>query len=107
MSNDLWFIVLEVEEEEDKRQSAKETKANLRAMTLQTKPEANKWLHLTPRVAAISIDAFERGPLMIAKIHAYLLRELNLAENEGEKSAEFVDRMCQTTLEAFWTAKVR
>ena len=36
---------------------------------------------------------------MIKKIHAYLVEELNLAENAGEKSAEFVNRMCQVTLE--------
>ena len=27
---------------------------------------------------------------MITKIHAYLLKEVNLAENAGEKTAEFV-----------------
>ena len=35
------------------------------------------------------------------------MRELNLAENEGEKSAEFIDRMCLMTLKAFWTKNVR
>ena len=40
---------------------------------------------------------------MIRKIHAYLVEELNLAENAEEKSAEFVNRMCQVTLEIFWT----
>ena len=40
---------------------------------------------------------------MITKIHAYLLKEVNLAENAGEKTAEFVNRMCQITLETFWT----
>ena len=40
---------------------------------------------------------------MIKKIHALLMEELNLAENAEEKSAEFVNRMCQVTLEIFWT----
>ena len=40
---------------------------------------------------------------MIGKIHAYLVREINLMESEGEKSTEFADRICLTTLEAFWT----
>ena len=44
---------------------------------------------------------------MITKIHAYLIKELSLAENSEEKSAEFVNRMCQVTLEAFWTQNVR
>ena len=44
---------------------------------------------------------------MIKKIHAYLVKEVNLAENAEEKSAEFVNRVCQVTLEAFWTQKVR
>ena len=43
---------------------------------------------------------------MITKIHAYLVRELNLAENEEEKLAVFMDRMFQITIEAFWTKKV-
>ena len=40
---------------------------------------------------------------MITKIHAYLVKETNLAENAKKKSAEFVIRMCQVILEAFWT----
>ena len=62
------------EEEKPKRQNANETKAQL-------------WLHFTLRIAALGMDAFKRGPPMIIKIHAYLDRELNLAESEGEKSA--------------------
>ena len=44
---------------------------------------------------------------MIKKIHAYLLKEVNLAENAEENTAEFVNRMCQVTLETFWTQKVK
>ena len=107
-SDDLWFRGMEFDaEERPKRQNAKETKTHWEAMVLRTKPEANKWLHLTPRIASLGVDAFERGPTMITKIHAYLVRELNLAENEGEKSAEFTDRLCQITLEAFWTQNMR
>ena len=40
---------------------------------------------------------------MIRKIQAYLVKEVNLAENEEEKSAKFLNRMCQVSLEAFWT----
>ena len=32
---------------------------------------------------------------------------MNLAGNEGEKSAKFIDRMCQITLEAYWTQNVK
>ena len=52
-------------------------------------------------------DAFEQGPVMIRKIHAYLVKEVNLAENAEEKGAEFVNRVCQVTLETFWTQKVK
>ena len=76
-------------------------------MVLRTKPEANQWLHLTPRVAAFGANAFEQGPVMISKIYVYLVKEVNLAENTEEKSAEFVNRVCQVTLETFWTQKVR
>ena len=44
---------------------------------------------------------------MIRKIHAYLVKEENLAENAVEKSAEFVNRVCQVTLEAFWAQNVK
>ena len=77
------------------------------AMVLRTKPEANQWLHLTPRVAAFGANAFEQGPVMISKIYVYLVKEVNLAENTEEKSAEFVNRVCQVTLETFWIQKVR
>ena len=66
-SNDLWFRETEIKEEGEKRQNAKELKAHLEAMVLQTKPESNKWLHLTPRITALGTDAFERGPAMITK----------------------------------------
>ena len=107
MSNDLWFREMEAKEEGERRENSKETRAHLEAMVLRTKPEANKWLHLTPRIAALGADAFERGPVMIKKIHAYLVKEVNLAENAEVKSAEFVNRVCQVTLEAFWTQNVK
>ena len=107
MSNDLWFRAMEVAGEDTRRKNSLETRAHLEAMVLRTKPEANQWLHLNHRVAALGADAFEQGPVMITKIHTYLLKEVNLAENAGEKTAEFVNRMCQITLETFWTREVK
>ena len=107
MSNDLWFRAMEVASEDTRRKNSLETRAHLEAMVLRTKPEANQWLHLNPRVVALGADAFQQGPVMITKIHAYLLKEVNLAENAGEKTAEFVNRMCQITLETFWTQEVK
>ena len=72
MSNDLWFRGMDTKEEEERRNNSKDTRAHLEAMVWKTKPEANQWLHLTPRVAALGADAFEQGPLMIRKIHATL-----------------------------------
>ena len=83
--------------------TSKETRAHLEAMVLRTKPVANKWLDLTPRIAALGADCFERGSVMIRKIHAYLVKEVSTAENAEEKSAEYVNRVCQVTLEPFWT----
>ena len=93
MSNDLCFFRgMELDgEEKPKRQNAKDTKAHSEPIVLPTKPEANKWLQLTPRTAALGKDIFERGLTMITKIHAYLVIELNLAENEGEKSKDVPD----------------
>ena len=84
MSNELWFRGMEVKEEGERRKNSKKTRALLEAMVLRTKPVANQWRHLTPRVAALGADAFERGPVMIRKIHAYLVKEVNLAENAEE-----------------------
>ena len=56
---------------------------------------------------ASGADSFEQGPIMIKKIHAYLLKDVNLAENAEEKTAEFVNRMCQITLETFWNQEVK
>ena len=44
---------------------------------------------------------------MIKKIHAYLLKEVNLAENAEENTAGFVNRVCQVTLKTFWSEKVK
>ena len=44
---------------------------------------------------------------MIRKINAYLVKEVNLAENADEKSAELVNRVFQVTLEAFWIQRVK
>ena len=71
---------MEIKEEGEKKKTSKETSAHLEAMVLRSKPEANKWLHLTPRIAAMGADAFERGAVMIRKIHDYLVKEVNLAE---------------------------
>ena len=106
MSNNLWFRGMDIKEEGERGKNSKDTRAHLEAMVLRTKPEANQWLHLPPRVAALGADAFEQGPVMIRKIHAYLLKELNMAENAEEKAAEFINRVCQVTLETFWTQKV-
>ena len=107
MSNDLWFRGMDIKEEGERRKNSKDTRAHLEAMVLRTKPVANQWIHLTPRVAALVEDAFEQGPVIIRKIHAYLVKEVNLVENAEEKAAEFVNRVCQVTLETFWTQKVK
>ena len=107
MSNNLWFRGMDITEDGERRNGSKDTRAHLEAMVLRTKPEANQWLHLTPRVAALGADAFEQSPVMIRKIHAYLVKEVNLAENAEEKAAEFVNRVCQVPLETFWTEKVK
>ena len=98
---------MEVKEEGERRKNSKETRAHLEAMVLRTKPEANKWLHLTTRIAALGTDNFERSPVMLRKIHAYLVKEVRLAENAEQKSTEFVNRVCQVTLEVSWTQNLK
>ena len=107
MSNNLWFRGMDMKEKGERRNNSKATRAHSQAMVLRTKPEANQWIHLTPRVAELGADAFEQGPVMIRKIQAYLVKEVNLAENAEEKAAEFVKRVIQVTLETFWTEKVK
>ena len=101
ISNDLWFRAMEKTGESAKRKNSLETRAQLEGMVL------SQWLHLNPRVAALGADAFEQGPVMITMIHAYLLKGVNLAENAEEKTAEFTNRMCQITLETFWTQELK
>ena len=60
MSNVLWFRGMELKEEGGRRQNSKETRAHLEAMVLRTKPEANQWLHLTTRVAALGAEFVNR-----------------------------------------------
>ena len=86
---------MDIKEEGEGRKNSKETRAHLEAMVLRTKPEANQWLDLTLRVAALGADAFEQGPVLIRKIHASLVKEVNLAKSAEEKSAELVNRVCQ------------
>ena len=81
MSNKLWFRGMDIKEEGERRNKSNDTRAHLEAMVLRTKPEANQWLHLTPRGAALGADAFEQGPVITRKIHAYLVKEVNLGEN--------------------------
>ena len=107
LSNGLCFRGMDIKEEGERRKNSKDTRAHLEATVLRTKPEANQWLHLNPRVAALVADDFEQGPVMLRKIHAYLVKEVNLAENAEEKAVEFVNRVCQVTLETFWIQKVR
>ena len=60
-------------------------------------------------MAAVDTSIITRGqvPAMITKIHSYLVKEVNLAENAEEISAEFVNKMCQITLEAFLKQNVK
>ena len=53
MSNDLCFRGMESAGERERRKNSQETRAHLEAIVLRTKPEANQWLHLNPRVAAL------------------------------------------------------
>ena len=71
---------------------------------MRTKLKENKWLHLSPRVAALVLIVFDKSLLKIAKMHSYILKEkdLTLAEEEGEKTVKFLDRVKITTQETFW-----
>ena len=91
MSNDLWFRRTETKEESERRKNSKETSAHLEAMVLRLKKVAA----LDPSNSRTRHGRFRARPLMIKKTHAYLVKEVNLAENAEEKSAEFVNRMCQ------------
>ena len=58
MSNDLWFTGMEIKEEGEKRQYAKETKAQLEAMILRTKPEVKQMAALDPSNSNIGHGRF-------------------------------------------------
>ena len=50
---------MEIKEERERRKNSKETRAHLESMVLRTKPEANKWLHLTPRNKYIKTERYD------------------------------------------------
>ena len=83
-----------------RRKNSKETRAHFEAMVLRTKPEANKWLNWD---SSIGRGCFRARRSDDQEDHTYSVNEVNLAKNAEEKSAEFVTRVCQVTLEAFWT----
>ena len=62
---------------------------------------------LDPSSGSIGRGCFRARPSDDQKIHAYLAKEVNLAEKAVEKSTEFVYKVCQVTLEAFGTQKVK
>ena len=62
MSNDLWFRGMEAAREREKRKNSQQTSAHLEAIVLRTKPEANQWLHLNPRVAALGRMLLSKAP---------------------------------------------
>ena len=79
-------VMLNISNESEERKPTKVKRREKRSfgnLGSGTKPEVIKWLHLTPRVAALEKDAFEQSPPMIAKIDVYISKELNLAEAEG------------------------
>ena len=102
VSNYLWFRNDEISEvigETSTRRKDEVTEAQLEALNLRTKPEANKWLHLTPRIGALGPDAFVRGPTMTSKIHQYWLESLDQEELRTDKATKFKDRIDRKTLE--------
>ena len=50
MCNVLWFRGMEIKQERERRKNSKGTRAQLEALVLRTKPEANRCLQLTPRI---------------------------------------------------------
>ena len=64
-------------EERERRKNSKDTRVHSVAMVL--------WLNLTARIAALGTADFERGPVVIKKIHAYLLKVINLAGRVGSR----------------------
>ena len=86
---------MEEKEEGARRKNSKETRAHLEAMVLTRKPDA-----LDLSSAAIGRGRFRARPIGDQE-NPCLVKEVNLAKNAEEKSAENVNRMCQVTLEAF------
>ena len=61
--------------------------AHLEALVLRAKHVSKKKLTLYSRIGAVGADAFERGPPMITKIHAYIFKAMDGRE---DKKTEFV-----------------
>ena len=107
VSIDLWFRGMEIKEEGEKRHNAKKNESSLGSYGFANEARGKHVAALDHSNSSIGQGRFEQGPAMTTNIHAYLAEDLNLVENAEEKSAEFINRMCQITLEVFWAQNAR
>ena len=83
-SNDLWFRGMENKKEETELQR---DESSLGSDGFAQKAIGQQVATFDSSNSSINHGRFEQGPGMITKIHAYLVKELNLAENaEGKVS---------------------
>ena len=73
VADDLWFRQVDYARNEQGRmvrRNLTSAEEDLMALALRTKPRANSWLCLSPRVCTLGEDAFEHVPAVIKEIHA-------------------------------------
>ena len=86
VADDLCFRQMDHAENEQGRTVRKNmtsAEEDLMALALRTKPHANAWLYLSPRLCTLGEDAFEHAPAVIKEIHAYLKNLFNERELAG------------------------
>ena len=65
------------------RRNATSTEEYLRAMALRTKPHANPWLYLSPRLCTLGLYAFDHAPAVIRVIYQHLKATLDARKEAG------------------------
>ena len=83
LANNLWFRRKDYVRDESvilARRNALSAEEDLKAMALRTKPHANTWLYLTPRLCALGQDALGNAPAVVRENHQNLQKILDVRE---------------------------
>ena len=104
LANNLWFRQTDYVRDERgnfARRNALSAEEDLKAMALRTKPHANPWLYLTPRLCVLGQDAFDNAPSVVREIHQNLQRILDVREQARATILQMMQEIKTMSLDRF------